>query len=74
MEAAPWRDGAEERKQKGGYPPEQQEGSEWDMKTQLRNCETCGLNFMTTPQGWNVYIHKHCCSRCTATGGWKHTK
>eukprot|EP00972_Heterocapsa_arctica_P039717 5853372-Heterocapsa_arctica.AAC.1 len=28
---------------------------------------------MTTP-GWDGYIHKHCCSSCTAPGGWKHSK
>eukprot|EP00972_Heterocapsa_arctica_P045159 6667220-Heterocapsa_arctica.AAC.1 len=48
LEAAPWG----EDKRRGGYPPEQQEGPELEMKAQLIHCETCGLDFMTSTQGW----------------------
>eukprot|EP00972_Heterocapsa_arctica_P013523 1992780-Heterocapsa_arctica.AAC.1 len=73
MDAMQRGEGAEDRRREE-YPPEPQEGPEMEVKAQLKSCETCGLNFMTVPQGWNAYIHKHCCSRCTATGGWSHTK
>eukprot|EP00972_Heterocapsa_arctica_P046524 6865871-Heterocapsa_arctica.AAC.1 len=29
---------------------------------------------MAVPQGWSGYIHKNCCSRCTNTGGYAHTR
>eukprot|EP00972_Heterocapsa_arctica_P066983 9885490-Heterocapsa_arctica.AAC.1 len=73
MSVLPWGDGAEE-KGWGGYPPEPEAAPEGEVRAQLRCCGTCGLDFMAVPQGTDGYLHTHCCSSCTATGGWRHSK
>eukprot|EP00972_Heterocapsa_arctica_P013328 1959045-Heterocapsa_arctica.AAC.1 len=64
----------EEDMQKGKYPVEAWETAEKQAKPRIRSCATCEQTFITVPDAWDGYVHKNCCSRCTATGGWSHSK
>eukprot|EP00972_Heterocapsa_arctica_P010964 1606953-Heterocapsa_arctica.AAC.1 len=73
MTTAPRGDGEDFREQ-GGHQPHRSGNPPWQVKPQAKRCWTCGMEFMAEPQGWYGYVHKNCCSRCTNTGGYDHTR
>eukprot|EP00972_Heterocapsa_arctica_P035956 5289847-Heterocapsa_arctica.AAC.1 len=42
----------------------------------MRCCDTpaCNTEYLAEPHWKDGYIHKHCCSSCTRTGGYEHTR
>eukprot|EP00972_Heterocapsa_arctica_P079558 11724818-Heterocapsa_arctica.AAC.1 len=73
MSWAAWKDAELKKGEDQGH---QAPKAEWAPEDYMRSCDTpaCNKQYMAEPHWEDGYIHKHCCSSCTRTGGYQHTR
>eukprot|EP00972_Heterocapsa_arctica_P001659 237581-Heterocapsa_arctica.AAC.1 len=76
MRWSTWKEQAPEQEGTIQGRPLPEAGERWEPEVELVKCSTpgCSVKYLAEPHWEEGYVHKHCCSKCTRTRGYKHTR